>query len=206
MSKLREKCSEIAAIWSPSTTKHLSAILSIEGMTSPAECELLFGLASQVRSGCIVEIGSYRGRSAIALALASKLNAGVPVYAVDPHQPIKRVLRRSFGPRDGAKLLENATRCGVSDLVNPVYLASAMASSDWDKKVSLLFIDGDHKYEEVSRDFRCWEPFVARGGLIVLHDARNPNPGPRMATADALSSGRFKQIGHVDSTVVLMKL
>ncbi|MBI2061846.1 MAG: class I SAM-dependent methyltransferase [Nitrospirae bacterium] len=36
--------------------------------------------------------------------------------------------------------------------------------------LDLLFIDGDHSYEGVSRDFRLYSPLVRRGGLIVLHD------------------------------------
>ena len=39
-----------------------------------------------------------------------------------------------------------------------------------DKKLDLLFIDGDHTYEGVSRDFFEYKKFVREGGLIVFHD------------------------------------
>jgi cephalosporin hydroxylase len=39
-----------------------------------------------------------------------------------------------------------------------------------DKKVDLLFIDGDHSYEGVKKDFEMYSPLVAAGGMIVLHD------------------------------------
>lgn len=33
-----------------------------------------------------------------------------------------------------------------------------------------LFIDGDHKYEGVRRDFEMYAPLVRKGGLIAFHD------------------------------------
>jgi len=36
--------------------------------------------------------------------------------------------------------------------------------------VDLLFIDGDHTYEGVKRDFELYSPLVSKGGLIALHD------------------------------------
>jgi predicted O-methyltransferase YrrM len=33
-----------------------------------------------------------------------------------------------------------------------------------------LFIDGDHSYEGVKKDFEMYSPLVAEGGLIAFHD------------------------------------
>lgn len=33
-----------------------------------------------------------------------------------------------------------------------------------------LFIDGDHRYEGVKRDFEMYAPLVRRGGIIAMHD------------------------------------
>jgi cephalosporin hydroxylase len=33
-----------------------------------------------------------------------------------------------------------------------------------------LFIDGDHRYEGVKRDFEMYGPLVRKGGLIAFHD------------------------------------
>jgi predicted O-methyltransferase YrrM len=41
--------------------------------------------------------------------------------------------------------------------------------------LDLLFIDGDHTYEGVKRDFQMYSELVADNGLIVLHDIV-PNP------------------------------
>lgn len=38
------------------------------------------------------------------------------------------------------------------------------------KPIDVLFIDGDHSYEGVKKDFELYEPLVAKGGLIIFHD------------------------------------
>jgi predicted O-methyltransferase YrrM len=38
------------------------------------------------------------------------------------------------------------------------------------RTVDFLFIDGDHSYEGVKRDFELYAPLVRAGGLIALHD------------------------------------
>ena len=38
------------------------------------------------------------------------------------------------------------------------------------RKVDFLFIDGDHTYEGVKRDFEMYSPLVGQGGMIAFHD------------------------------------
>jgi cephalosporin hydroxylase len=38
------------------------------------------------------------------------------------------------------------------------------------KQLDLLFIDGDHRLEGVTRDFELWNSLVKPGGYIVFHD------------------------------------
>lgn len=38
------------------------------------------------------------------------------------------------------------------------------------RPIDFLFIDGDHRYDGVSRDYASWKPLVRRGGLVALHD------------------------------------
>lgn len=41
---------------------------------------------------------------------------------------------------------------------------------EWDRCVDLLFIDTSHQYEHTVMELEKYAPFVAPGGLIVLHD------------------------------------
>lgn len=36
--------------------------------------------------------------------------------------------------------------------------------------IDFLFIDGDHSYEGVQKDFEMYSPFVKKGGIISFHD------------------------------------
>lgn len=36
--------------------------------------------------------------------------------------------------------------------------------------LDFLFIDGDHKYSSVLKDYTMYEPLVRRGGVIIMHD------------------------------------
>ena len=38
------------------------------------------------------------------------------------------------------------------------------------QSLDILFIDGDHTYEGVKRDFFAYSPLVRAGGVVVLHD------------------------------------
>jgi len=49
-----------------------------------------------------------------------------------------------------------------------------------DAKADLLFIDGDHTYDGVKRDFELYSPLVAKGGWIALHDILPRADEPRI--------------------------
>ena len=39
-----------------------------------------------------------------------------------------------------------------------------------DNKVDFLFIDANHSYEGVKKDFEMYSPLVRKGGIIAFHD------------------------------------
>jgi predicted O-methyltransferase YrrM len=47
------------------------------------------------------------------------------------------------------------------------------------KKIDLIFIDGDHSYDGVKKDFKMYFPLVREGGIIAFHDiAPRPKESP----------------------------
>ncbi|GAI70354.1 unnamed protein product [marine sediment metagenome] len=44
----------------------------------------------------------------------------------------------------------------------------------WNRPIDILFIDGNHRYEEVLFDYKTFAPFVKKNGLIIFHDIRHP--------------------------------
>jgi predicted O-methyltransferase YrrM len=113
-----------------------------------------------------MEIGSHHGRSTILLARGKQ--PGVRLTAVDPW-----AAERWGGGTDAfAAFTENVRRTGVADEVDVFRGVSADALPAWDgTPIGLLFIDGAHDFDSVMIDIDGWEPYVSRGGAMVIHDA-----------------------------------
>ncbi len=151
----------------------------LEGLLALDECAWLYRSALGRRE--IVEIGSYRGKSAVLLALGSAACRGV-VTAIDPHFTGEDVPRMQFDGEDRRVLQEQLRRHGVASRVHEVVLTSREALREWDgRPIDLLWVDGDHSEEAVAFDLGEWGRFVGPGGLVAAHDY------PRSARR----SGRF---------------
>src|SRR5260221_613720 len=131
----------------------------IDGWLKPREAQTLFSLAKAVPAGqCIVELGSFQGRSTACLAEGSKVGNQVAVYAVDPHtgSPEHQV---AWGTVDTyLTFKKNLERFGLWRWVTPLVKTSAKAAKDDFPPIGLLFIDARHEKESVREDFRLWAP------------------------------------------------
>lgn len=183
----------------------IQAALAVEGQISDKECLLLYTLAKRATDGVIVEVGSYRGRSTVALALGSRVGAKLPVYAVDPHATFTGVLGGKFGPQDRACMFRNLLDAGVAEEVAVVGLPSRIAAQGWEAPIGLLWIDGDHTLAGTETDFRSWGGHLRTGGLVAFHDATDPQLGPYHVIRGLLSTDVYRRVGQVDHTVVLQK-
>lgn len=157
----------------------------VEGYLHPDEPAFLAALAAQVPAGqCIVEIGSYRGRSTIALAYGAP--DGVLVYAVDPHEE-HTVMGLPFGMADNQAFMANVSRAGLGHKIRVVNLPASVGRKHWFgwQNVGLFFIDGAHEYDAVRQDVEVWGWYLVNGGLLTLHDSSGTWEGPTR-TADEL--------------------
>ena len=148
-------------------------VQGIEGFISDNEAEYLCMLAKKC-GGTIVEIGSWKGKSTVYLALGSKAGSGGKVYSIDPHRDAPDYTG-AFGGEDTEPIFrENIKRAGVDDIVTPMVMKSEEAAKGWTQPISLLWIDGAHDYENVKKDFLSWAPYLREGGIIAFDDAINP--------------------------------
>lgn len=143
-----------------------------EGWLTAAQAERLWAAATRPRpAGAVVEIGSFRGRSTVVLALA----AGA-VVAIDPHAggdrgPQEIAPDQARGDADHAAFLASLEAAGVSGRVRHVRRRSADAHGDVTGPVSLLYVDGAHRFGPARADLAGWGGRVAPGGTMLVHDA-----------------------------------
>lgn len=187
----RRRLSEIRHL--PDTPRHLRPVMLTPGLTSRAEAQALYRLARETPADqAIVEVGSFRGRSTVALALGSRAGHGAPVFAIDPHEDYQVNERTPhIGARDRAAFYRTMLRTRCWREVRLVNLPSVEAAAGWSRPVGLLWIDGDHTAEGVWADVSAWLPWLAYEAMVAFDDAE-PGGGPDQAI------GRLLALGLVD--------
>lgn len=154
-------------------------IKDISGWSSENELRLLFQFASQ-STGPIVEIGSWMGRSTIALAQGAKIS-GQKVCAVDTFHGGEDTpeLNKYFNEENPDNILQkfqaNIRHSGLEDYVVVMRGMSMQIVKQWTDPIGMIFIDGDHSEKAVRQDIENWLPFLQVGGIAAFHDFR-PNP------------------------------
>jgi predicted O-methyltransferase YrrM len=129
---------------------------------------MLYGLARALKPEVAVEIGSARGKSACYVGAALKQNDRGKLYAIDPH------VRTDWNDLDSidtlAEMRANIKTLHLESHVEIVREMSSDAAANWSHPIDMLFIDGDHSYEGVKRDWELFSPHVSSFGVVVFHD------------------------------------
>jgi len=143
---------------------------------------LLFGLVETLRPDVCVEIGSARGLSACFVGLALKHQKHGKLYAIDPHEPTAWNDEASVDTY--AVMRKNLRACGVDGYVEIVRSYSGDAAKGWTRPIDMIFIDGDHSYDGVRRDWDLFIPFVRDFGVVIFHDTMWDVAEPSAKRAD----------------------
>lgn len=129
---------------------------------------LLYGLTRALKPSVAVEIGSARGKSACYVGQALKENGTGKLFAIDPHT------RTDWNDENSIDTLEEMRRnirmLKLERQVEIIRDVSARAAGRWMLPIDMIFIDGDHSYEGVKRDWELFAPFVKQFGIVVFHD------------------------------------
>ncbi|MDB5093092.1 MAG: glycosyltransferase [Candidatus Eremiobacteraeota bacterium] len=151
------------------------ALRGVEGWLGPVEARLLYSsvrdfppIDEPLRA---VEIGSWKGRSTIAMACALEQRIG-EVVAIDPHDTASVDLVGEYGAVDTfAAFTDNIRRAGVANRIRVVRSTSTEAARDvLTRPVHVLFVDGSHRYEDVKSDVQLYFPALAGRSVVALND------------------------------------
>ena len=172
----------------------------VEGWLSVDQAQRLWERASGLADGAlVVEIGSYRGRSAIVLASAAPPAARI--VAIDPHAGNDRGPQQiegsvDEGQADNDAFRANLERAGVAGRVDHVRLPSQGALGSVDGEVDLLYVDGAHRYGPARDDIARWGARVRGGGTMLIHDSFS-SIGVTLAIARLLLLGsEYRYVGR----------
>jgi predicted O-methyltransferase YrrM len=176
------------------------ALEGVEGWFSPEQVARVVERAAAVPpTGRIVEIGSFRGRSTIAIARSAA--EGVEIVAIDPHAGNDRGPQEIEGFAEEAAVdskifLTNLERAGVRDRVTYVRKFSHEALDDIDGAIDLLHIDGAHRYRPASDDIASWGGRVVDRGSLLVHDSFSSVGVTLALTTKLMFSGHWRYAGR----------
>jgi predicted O-methyltransferase YrrM len=153
----------------------LDLVETVQGWLEPDEIWALhsaaLAAARRQTNPTIVEIGSWKGRSTVALALALRSTGRGTVFAIDPHTGSKEHTEILGSVDTYEDFLHSMEVMQVTPFVRPLRMTSHSARPLFDaQSVDLLFVDGSHEYEDVLQDIDDWTPTLKDGASVAFND------------------------------------
>jgi len=180
----------------------------IPGCLNEEQGSVLCYLAAHPQGcGCVVEIGSFMGRSTLWLAHGVRFAGEGRVFSIDPHAGNERpALRPDLDSYDA--FLLHIRQAGMTQFIEPLRERSQSVAPRWDQPIRLLWIDGSHEYEDVLADLEGFAPHVITGGHIALHDTSGRGfPGvPRAMREYFGRCPEFRRIASLRNMTVYQRM
>lgn len=177
-------------------------IENIDGYITQREVHFLAMLAAYpTAKGAILEIGSFKGKSTIVLAIGSSISDKTTIYAVDPLTAPSITDPDLTGQESSeTDFFNNLKEANVENLVKFNKMYSCDYAPSWKDPIRLLWIDGDHTYKGTKLDFDLFAPYLADGAIVAIDDVLNRfEGGIRVFMEDILLSHNFGPCGMCGS-------
>jgi predicted O-methyltransferase YrrM len=147
-------------------------------VTCQEDLDVLAGLVREIDAKRIVEVGSWLGQSALAMAEAAP---DAIIRCVDTWEGSVSDMTGPWARNYGPDSLYRAFCQNVGDRLNRTILPHRNQSLTVAQALTalrpgdlalfdLIFIDADHSYESVKADILAWAPLVRKGGILCGHD------------------------------------
>lgn len=125
---------------------------------------ILYHTAKVSKATTVLEVGSYKGASAVCFAKGSPVAS--KIYCIDTWD--NRSM--SEGQYDTFDTFKNNTLKFSSQIIPVRGNSCDVISSLSDLKIDILFLDGDHSYDAVLNDFTNYFPLLRKDGYLLMHD------------------------------------
>jgi len=150
----------------------LATTIIPQGYLLPGEPNWLTNFAKALPQGAVmVELGTYKGKSAHHLALGLK-GVGGTLITVDTHLDYMDC-DKFIGDQYIKALYDNRLLGTIIPIIGDFYKVRTFFKS----KVDAIFFDGLHEYDNISKDFANWSPLIKDGGFAIFHDYHKGFPG-----------------------------
>jgi len=197
--------------------KEIQKFRLIDGWLTIPEAIELYSLASKLpknRNVVVCEIGTWKGKSTYVLSQALKNHTSAKIYCIDPFNGdgdmVSKEIYNSLINK-GVPLLEqfkqNLEKFNYGENVEILKGYSWDIIKNFNQEIDLLFIDGNHDYDSVMRDYRDWHNLVKANGYIVFHDVGAPHTiGPqKVVENNILNNSKWAENKLVDTLFWAMK-
>ena len=179
----------------------------IDGFLTRAEGLALYRWAGQVPDGGhILEIGSWKGKSAYCLGRGAK--SGTFLTLVDPldgsGEKESEPVYRGMLPVSLEKTLCENLKCLTKKVILKIIRGTSGDVFLPPASLDLLFLDGDHSEEAVFHDFHNLSSFLKNESLFLIHDTApwSPAPGPRRLAEFLRTTGQITVLEQIDALLV----
>jgi len=176
---------------------------TIEGWLYKEERDILYNTVSLLNDvGCIVEIGSWCGKSLTVLTAAALAKSFQnKIYSIDPFVTSQNEPNGKY-----EVFVKNLKDNGIFERITHIKEKSQIVGESFSENIEFIFIDGFHKYSAVTADFELYYKNVVEKGFIAIHDVFSFY-GPTQLIADVLSVNKnIKFVKHSNSLVLFQKV
>ena len=177
-------------------------------------------VASQLpEDAVIVEVGSFLGQSAVALAGACRLRGSGRVYCVDPFDGSGDRFSEYYYAQIAAQSTKSlrerferhVTRAGLNDWIEVNQGTAEVVGKQWTRPIDFLYLDGDQSPEGARRAFDRFLPFLKPDALIGLHNSSDRtyhegHDGYRRLVVEVVKPPNFIVVACVGSTTFAQRL
>lgn len=166
-------------------------------------------LVNRLKPGLIVEVGSWKGASAIHMAeLAKAHRPDCRIVCIDTWTASNRTLwtqpnlRETYGRKNGFptvywQFLANVIRTGHSDVILPLPVTSSCGAeilAHYQVQADLIYIDAGHSLDDVALDLKQYWPLVRPGGIMFGDDYTEYWPGVYQAVVQFCAANHLRLV------------